>query len=68
MKFYINGRIVTSKEMPLVVILSEKDKENICNMEPKARLYGEFDVDINTRKEISDLLEKIEKLLKNLGE
>lgn len=63
MKFYINGRIVTSKEIPLILILSKQDKENISNMKPKVRFYCEFNTDTHTQKEISDLLTKIEKLL-----
>jgi len=69
MKFYIDGKIVTSKEMPLVAILSKKDKENIANMEPKAKFYCEFDTDTRTRGEISDLLKQAgESLWKDFGE
>jgi len=56
MKFYIDGEIVTSEKMPLVVILSEQDKKNISNMDPEAITYCEFDKDKHYPGEISNLL------------
>ena len=42
MKIKIGEKIYTSKEQPIMIILSEEDKKNIAAMLPEARKYCEF--------------------------
>jgi len=39
MKVKIGNRIYSSADQPIMVILTEKDKENIANMLPEATMY-----------------------------
>lgn len=42
MKVKVGNKIYTSKEQPIMVILSDDDKSNIAAMLPEARKYCEF--------------------------
>ena len=43
MKIKIGDKIYTSKEQPIMVILSQEDKDNISEMDRTATKYAEFD-------------------------
>lgn len=43
MKIKIGNKIYTSKDQPIMIILSDWDKQNISNMLPECTKYCEFD-------------------------
>ena len=51
MKVKIGVKVYDSKDQPIMIILSEKDKDNIINMHPKATRYACFN---NESKEFID--------------
>lgn len=55
MKFYINGKIVSSKDFPLVLILEHRDKKNIANMKPGATVYCQYESEGHNIGEIDKL-------------
>ena len=55
MKFYIDGKIVTSDDYPLIVILTDKDKRNIANRIEGATVYCLFDEEKHPFNEIDAL-------------
>ena len=42
MKLKAGNKIYTTDDCPIMVVLTEKDKENIINMHPDATMYAEF--------------------------
>ena len=61
MKFYIDNKIVTTDEMPLVVVLSDQDKQNIANMDPDCNVYCMYEKDKHSTEEMRTLLSKAKK-------
>lgn len=51
MKVKIGNKVYTSKDFPIMVILTEKDKFNIAHMLPEATRYAEFDEELGMTKE-----------------
>lgn len=51
MKVKVGDRVYTSKDCPIMVILTEKDKFNIAHMSPEATKYAEFDDELGMTKE-----------------
>lgn len=43
MKIYIRGKLYNPDDDILIIYLEDKDKENIKNMNPKCKVYSEFD-------------------------
>ncbi len=58
MKFYINDEIVTTNTMPLVVVLTDKDKENISNMHPDCNVYCSYDPDIHNPDAVGKMMDE----------
>ena len=52
MKIKIGNRVYTSKDQPIMIILTEADKQNISNMLPECTKYCEYSKDNFTEKEI----------------
>ena len=46
MKIKVGGKIYDGDVEPIMVILTDKDKENITNMAPDAHKYAEFPDDM----------------------
>ncbi len=63
MKFFIDGKVVTSKELPLIVILEKEDKDNIANMASHASIYCDYDYETHSAEEINLLLKHAKKRL-----
>lgn len=58
MKFKIGNKIYNSKECgPLMIILTEKDKENIKNMPPSCTRYCEFPDGKHSEREIEEFMD-----------
>ena len=57
MKIKIGEKIYDSTDEPIMVILSDKDKENIKNMLPECSKYCSFP-DTHNTDEILDWMEK----------
>lgn len=62
MKFYIDGKIVTSKDHPLIVVLSKQDKVNIANMIEGATVYSVFEKGDHSVEEIEAMLTRAKEL------
>jgi hypothetical protein len=50
MKVKIGDKIYNSDEQPIMIILSDKDKENITNMDKNCTKYCCFSDDIDLKK------------------
>jgi len=46
MKVKIDDKVFDSEEQPIMVVLDDKDKENISNMLPEATKYCSFPSDM----------------------
>ena len=51
MKFKVGDKVFTMKDGPLMVILSDKDKDNITRMDPTANKYACFSEDCDMSKD-----------------
>lgn len=60
MKVKIGEKVYDSNEEPILVILSEDDKENIRNMSPKATKYCSFP-DIYDLEKVKDFMKTVVK-------
>lgn len=58
MLFYIDDKIISSQDQPLVIVLSAQDKINISNMLDSCNAYCEFEKGKHS-------IEFIEAILKN---
>lgn len=58
MKFYVNGKMITTKDSPLIVILEKGDKYNIANMGPGAKAYCQYEKDDYKSEDIEKLLDE----------
>ena len=65
MKFYIKGQMITTDDTPLILVLTEKDRENITNMKPGHTIYAQFEADNHSCEEIEDLCS--EAIILNIG-
>lgn len=62
MKLYMDGKLISSKDQPLVVVLTKKDKKNIAAMPKDFEVYCEFEKENCTRDEIERLADEAKKL------
>lgn len=51
MKVKVGDKIYSGNEQPVMVILTDADKENIASMHPKATRYTVFPVDLGWTEE-----------------
>lgn len=42
MKVIINDKIYCSSDLPIIIVLEDRDKENISNMHPEHHCYASF--------------------------
>lgn len=62
MKLFVDGKIVESKDQPLVVIFTAQDRINISNMASDATIYCVYETDNHTVGEIETLLDNVKSL------
>ena len=55
MKFYFKGKIVSTKDTPLIIILTMQDKKHIANMVPGVNVYCQYETDLYSIEEIDQL-------------
>ena len=54
MKVKVGNKIYDGVEERIMVILTDKDKENITNMHPEATRYASFDSNIYTKEDTEE--------------
>lgn len=59
MKIKVRNKIYDGEEEPIMLILSNKDKENIMNMAIEATKYCEWPRELFTKSEIDDWMGEI---------
>lgn len=59
MKIKVGNRIYSGEDEPIMVVLTDKDKENIANMLPECTKYCEYDNETHTIKEIEKWMKDI---------
>lgn len=62
MKFFIGGELVTTKDFPLVVVLTDEDKKSIANMNPECNVFCQFEKEEHTVEEIESIVSKAKEL------
>lgn len=58
MKLFVNEKIITTEDQPLVIILTKKDIKNIANMAEGATIYCQYQIENHTFEEIDKLTDK----------
>jgi len=58
MKVKVGDKVYSSEDQPIMVILSDKDKDNITNMLPEAHKYCEYPDDMDP-KEVSKWMKEV---------
>ena len=59
MKVKVGNKIYDGEKEIIMVILTDKDKENIANMHPKATKYCQYPKDIVSKDEASDWMGEV---------
>jgi len=59
MKIKVGDKVYSVEDEPIMVILTDKDKENIANMLPECTRYCSYDSEVYTVKEIEDWMKDI---------
>ncbi len=59
MKVKVGDKVYGSGKQPIMVILTERDKENIANMIPSATRYAAYDPEVMTSEEALEWMEEI---------
>ncbi len=59
MRIKAGDMVFGSEQQPIMVILTDKDKENIANMHPDCTKYAMFQDDWGTQQEMSDWMTEV---------
>ena len=57
MKVKVGDRVFSSEDQPIMVILTDKDKENIANMDPDCTKYATFQDDWGSQQAMRDWMD-----------
>ena len=57
MKVKVGNKIFSSENQPIMVILTDKDKGNITNMDPDCTKYATFQDDCGTQKQMLEWMD-----------
>lgn len=55
MKLFVNEKIITTEDQPLIIVLTDMDKKNIANMDPKCNVYCQYQKENHYVEEIESL-------------
>lgn len=59
MKVYVNGKEYDSGKVPIILAMTNSDKENISRMSPKSMLYMSYPPDTMTVEEARCTLKRV---------
>jgi len=58
MKFYVNRKMITPQDQPLILILTDQDKKNIAKMLPDANIYCMYETENDSSKDVLALMDE----------